>query len=128
MLNPHLERPVKVKKVKKVAKVVEREDDASSCSSSSSSSSSSSGSSSSDDSRRHKHYKCKFSNKDMKHELCEWKNLPPKVKRAMKDIGWHQPKWDSGEYIEVDEEEWQDLEKEQKKEFENYWLGQGVVE
>merc|ERR1719148_276399 len=112
MLNPHLERPVKVKKVK-VAKVVAREDDESSCSSSSSSSSS--GSSSSDDSRRHKHYKCKFSHKDMKHELCEWKNLPPKVKRAMKDIGYHKPKWDSGTYIEVDEEEWQDLEKEQKK-------------
>merc|ERR1712238_230358 len=50
-----------------------------------------------------------------KHELCEWKNLPPKVKRAMKDIGYHKPKWDSGTYIEVDEEEWQDLEREQKK-------------
>merc|ERR1712238_517656 len=101
MLNPHLERPVKVKKGK-VAKVVAREDDESSCSSSSSSSSSGSSSSSSDDSRRHKHYKCKFSHKDMKHELCEWKNLPPKVKRAMKDIGYHKPKWDSGTYIEVD--------------------------
>jgi len=119
MLNPNLERPVKVKKVKAVKKKLvqeeEEEEERSCCSSSSRSSSSSSGSSSSDGSRGH--YKGKFSHKEMKHELCAWKNLPPKVKRAMKDVGWHQPKWDSGAYIEVDDNEWQDLDREQKKNF-----------
>jgi len=119
MINPHLERPVKVKVTKTKVKKVESDDD-SSCSSSSSSSSDSSssssgGSNSDDDESRHKHYKTKFSHKDMKHELCEWKNLPPKVKRALKDIGYHQPKWDSGTYIDVDYEDWEDLDKKQKK-------------
>merc|ERR1712183_201509 len=63
-----------------------------------------------------RHYKCKFSQEDMKHELCQWKNLPGKVKRALKDLGYHQPKWDSGEaYIDIDYEYWEDLNKKQKK-------------
>jgi len=114
MINPNLERPPRTKKVKKVVVVKKVDSDDSSCSSSSSSSSSSSGSSS-DDSRRHQHYKCKFSHKDMKHELCEWKNLPSKVKRALKDVGYHQPKWDDGRCIDICYEWWGDLDKKQKK-------------
>jgi len=114
MVNPHLVRPPRTKKVKKVA-VVKKGHTSSDDDSSYSSSSSSSGSESSDDSRRHKHYKCKFSQKDMKHELCEWKNLPPKVRIALMDLGWHRPQWDEGGRIEIGHEWWGDLKKDQKK-------------
>jgi len=58
--------------------------------------------------------KRKFSNKDMKFELTKWKNLPNPVKRACKELGYDQYKWDNSEEVDCQWEHWEDLSEEQR--------------
>ena len=53
--------------------------------------------------------KGKFSNHEMKYELCLWKDLPLKIRRAVEDIGYDQAKWDASEWQPIDDKHWNDL-------------------
>jgi len=53
--------------------------------------------------------KKKFTNKEMKFDLTKWRNLPPPAKRACRDLGYTQTKWDDAEQVDASWEHWWDL-------------------
>jgi len=60
--------------------------------------------------------KRKFTNKDMKYEFVMWENLPQKVKRELKNVGFHRPKWDtSNPPIDAHFQWWEDLSCEERE-------------
>lgn len=56
-----------------------------------------------------KRKKGKFTDAQMKYEVCNWKDLPLKIRRAVQDLGYDQEKWDSSAEEEIDHKHWDDL-------------------
>lgn len=53
--------------------------------------------------------KGKFTDKESKHELLKWKDLPLKARRAAEDLGFDDTKWDAGADLAVEHKHWEDL-------------------
>lgn len=53
--------------------------------------------------------KGKFTDKDMKYEVTVWKDLPLKVRKAVKELGYDSDKWDNSEKLPIEHKHWKDL-------------------
>lgn len=53
--------------------------------------------------------KGKFSDREMKYELCKWRDLPMNARRAAEDLGYDREMWDAKEACEADHKHWWDL-------------------
>jgi hypothetical protein len=47
-----------------------------------------------------------FTDKEMKYGLAKWKDLPIKVRRAVKDLDYDEAKWDGAERVHVSHQHW----------------------
>lgn len=51
----------------------------------------------------------KFTDKETKHELLKWKNLPLKARRAAEDLGYDASTWDNATELSIVYKHWHDL-------------------
>ena len=56
-----------------------------------------------------------FTNKDMKYELTVWKSLPLTARKAAKELGYDETKWDNSEHVHVEHKHWRDLSEDERQ-------------
>ncbi|CAB9530631.1 expressed unknown protein [Seminavis robusta] len=59
--------------------------------------------------------KGKFTDKEMKYELTMWKDLPLKVRKAAKELGYEQESWDSSSLLPIGHKHWHALTEDERK-------------
>jgi len=59
--------------------------------------------------------KGKFTDKETKHELLQWKKLPLKVRHAAEDLGYDATKWDEAADLPIEHKHWHDLSEKEMK-------------
>jgi len=59
--------------------------------------------------------KGKFTDREMKYQLSNWRDLPMKARRAAEDLGFDQEKWDAKGYVDADYKHWWDLDDNERR-------------